>query len=416
MSNRITARPAGSPPPSASPTPTPTPAPAEPKAIARAAAPKHEDLFAGLKDKLLHGAEKLLGKVEQAAWQVEEDLQSRLSGQPNAEQIYVHHGLWAQKVSGGQTDGVDLAQSQAALNGMLGQIPSALAHNPELGRTASFDVVGGADGTLKLNATSAKAVAGLQAPFDKMFSATVDTLGQLRDGKLSPSDYMVQVMSNASRISSDWAAAKHLPASARNEAFARLVHFAFCAHRDDDSGQKQDSTDLKREALGFGISDAGSLLEDAYRMTVAQRFSTPGADPSHPSVFGNGVGGGFNFNVQDRQSGGSTITHHFGEFLSAGFVDLLGQADPAVTHVDSPKANPADVRNGYFAVMLGKGLASGQLEPDQAVALTRWALTQPGPGAPPAPWGNPAAGVDDGKFLSANDFQLGAWLTAFRDA
>jgi len=392
------------------------PAPVEAKVATQAAAPAHEDLFSGLKDKLLHGAEKLLGKVEQAAWQVEEDLQSRLTGQANAEQIYVHHGLWAQKVSGGQTEGVDLAQSQAALNGMLEQIPSALAHNPELGRTASFDVVGGTTGTLALNAASAKAVAGLQAPFDSMFSATVDTLGQLRDGKLSPADYLVQVMSNASKISSDWAAAKDLPGSARNEAFARLVHFAFCAHRDDDSGQMQDSTDLKREALGFGISDAGSLLEDAYRMTVAQKFSTPAADPSHPNVFGNGVGGGFNFNVQDRQSGGSTITHHFGEFLSAGFVDLLGQADPAVTQVDSPKANPADVRNGYFAVMLGKGLASGQLDPDQAVALTKWALTQPVPGETAAPWGNPDAGVDDGRFLSASDFQLKTWLDAYRGA
>jgi|GEM_PF-6063813 len=410
MSNRIIARPAKSPLPSASP------AHVEAKVTAHAAAPGPTDLFAGLKDKLLQGAEKLLGKVEQAAWQVEEDLQSRLTGQANAEQIYVHHGLWAQKVSGGQTEGVDLAQSQAALNGMLGQVPSALAHNPELGRTASFEVVGGTHGTLALNAASAKAVAGLQAPFDSMFSATVDTLGQLRDGKLSPADYLVQVMANASRISSDWAAAKDLPARARNEAFARLVHFAFCAHRDDDSGQKQDSTDLKREALGFGISDAGSLLEDTYRMTVAQKFSTPGADPSHPSVFGNGVGGGFNFNVQDRQSGGSTVTHHFGEFLGAGFVDLLGQADPAVTHVDSPQANTADVRNGYFAVMLGKGLASGKLDPDQAVALAKWALTQPGPGATTAPWGNPAAGVDDGRFLSADDFQLGAWLDAARGA
>jgi hypothetical protein len=95
-------------------------------------------------------------------------------------------------------------------------------------------------------------------------------------------------------------------------------------------------------------------------------------------------------------------------------VDLLGQADPAVTKVDSPRANPADVRNGYFAVMLGKGLAAGTLAPDEAVALTRWALTQPSPGEAPPPWGNPPEGLEDGQFLSPGNYRLGAWLDAYR--
>jgi hypothetical protein len=227
---------------------------------------------------------------------------------------------------------------------------------------------------------------------------------------------MTRVMEDAALISSDWATSRGLPEAARNEAFARLVHFAFCAHRDDDSSAKLGSTDLKREAIGFGISDAGSLLEDTYRMTVAQQFSSPGKDAAHPLIDGNGVAGGFNYRIQDRQSGGSTITHHFGEFLGAGFVDLLGQSDRAVTQVDSPAKNPADVRNGYFAVMLGKGLASGELAPEDAVALTRWALTATPAGQPPPPWGAPEAGQEDGAFLSPGDFQLSAWLDAYRRA
>lgn len=409
MSNRITARSSGTVASSVAPLSS-----AQKSSAPEAAAPAaSEDLFSELKNALFDGAKKLLGKVEQVAWQVEEELEARLTRQPNAEQLYVHHGLWAQKVSGGRTQGADLARAQAALNGLLGQTPAALARDPERVRAAGFEEVNGA---LALSAASAQAVKGLEAPFDAMFSATVDTLGALQAGKLSPADYLVQVMSDASRISSAWATDKGLSNGSRNEAFAKLVHFAFCAHREDDSGQAQHSLDLKREAIGFGISDAGSLLEDAYRMTVAQRFSTPGKDAAHPQVVGNGVAGGFNYNVQDRESGDSTVTHHFGEFLGAGFVNLLGQADFAVTMVDSVTANPADVRNGYFAVMLGQGLASGALTPDQATSLTRWALTQPAPGEAAPPWGNPKEGVDGGAFLSVRDFQLSAWLDAYRAA
>lgn len=399
------------------PPPGPTPRPPLAPAPAARAEPRQghgiADLFHALGDRLVHDAGKLLGRIEHAAWQVEEDLQAHPSGRPEAEQIFVHHGLWAQKVSGGQTAGVSLDAAQAALDGMLGEVPVPLAHNPELGRAASFDEVGD---TLRLSADSRRAVGKLQAPFDAMFAQTVDALGAVRAGTLTPAGYQLKVMSNAATIASDWATARDLPESARNEAFARLVHFAFCAHRDDDSGEKLGSTDLKREAIGFGISDAGSLLEDTFRMTVAQRYARPGEDAAHPRVFGNGVPGGYSYRVQDRQSGGSTVTHHFGEFLGAGFVDLFGQADPAVTQVDSPKANPADVRNGHFAVMLGKGLAAGTLAPDQAVALTRWALTQPSPGEAPPPWGNPPEGVEDGQFLSPGDYQLSTWLDAYRAA
>jgi hypothetical protein len=300
----------------------------------------------------------------------------------------------------------DLDGAISGLDSALAATPPALASNSELARPGAF--VPGSAG-LALSERSRAQVRALAPPFAQMFAATAAEVMKVASGALSPSAYMIAVMDHAATLTGAFLGSAQATPAQRNEIFARLVHFAFCAHAEDDSGRVLNSEDLKREAVGFGISDAGSLLEDAYRLAVATRCSTPGSDPAHPQIFGNGVRGGFNYNIVDRVSGGSTITHHFGEFLGAGFVDLLGQADRAVTIVDSPGENPADVRNGYFAVMVGQGLASGSLTPGRAIALTRFALTT---GGPTPPWGTPPEGNDDGTFLSAADFELPRWQAA----
>lgn len=225
----------------------------------------------------------------------------------------------------------------------------------------------------------------------QMYRQTLNELIDLNDGKITPAQYMTNTLSNAADLAEangrepgSW----NLFKPSQGELFKNYVGLVMS---EKPQGVLRDTA---RELAGGGPHIAGSGLETVYQSIVSNDRATEG----------------FNPNVADVDRGNS-ITHHFREFLVVGYNSGKGLADWAATQIDSPVKNPGDVRDGYFASMLGAGLYSGKVTAREAANLTAWAYTDHGGTQPP--WG--AENVA-GNYLDADkDYKIEDWLKAYRE-
>ena len=211
-----------------------------------------------------------------------------------------------------------------------------------------------------------------------VFSKSLDEIDRLDAGEIDVADCMVNVMQHAADVS-----------GGDGDLFVSLVGKLFTI----------EGGNLPRRLLGAGSNTPGAVLEGIYSITAGMRG-------------GSTVANGFNPNIIDAMTG-STVTHHFGEFLRVGANRWNWLGRRAQDHIDDVKDNPGDVRNGYFAIMLGDGVSDGDLSPHQAVELTRWAFTQDHGAAPP-PWGTVDSGSSD--FTSGADYRIADWIRAYDQA
>lgn len=243
----------------------------------------------------------------------------------------------------------------------------------------------------------------MQSDMKSMFRSTLSELEKLKNGAISPSDYMASSLLTAARLaeengmpclkpneSSDVALCMHSQGvwspfgNTSNELFRDYVGMAFSTA---PLGFKKDTL---RNIVGDGPHPSGHSLESVYNAIVAGR-----------------AGEGFNTNITDIDPK-STITHHFAEFLGVGFDSGRLVGNLAATIIDDPDVNPGDVRSGYFGSMIGEALFLGRITPTEAANLTIWAFTTHGGSQPP--WG---AAAEEGSFLVPADYQIDGWLTAF---
>jgi hypothetical protein len=192
-------------------------------------------------------------------------------------------------------------------------------------------------------------------------------------------DYQYNVMQHAADIAGN-----------DGKKFINLVQAAFSAPEDGYGAFQR----YGRGAAGTGAHRQGQYLESAF-----SRTDDPASD--------------YNPVVRDKDDN-STVTHHFGEFLKAHGV---GWKDPydLVEMNDDKKKNPGDVRSGFFAVMLGDGLRNGDITPQQAVDLTRWAYSIDPGGTQGPPWGSDGNSTG---YLSQDDYKgkLDDWVRAYDEA
>ncbi len=225
------------------------------------------------------------------------------------------------------------------------------------------------------------AIASLSPLQKEMFVATMGELSALQAGKVSPAEYMFDVMHKAANLAGN-----------DKSKFVDLIGMAF-------SGPSY--KDNERALLGTSFNPAGSLLERLYDHLVKGRASSPYS--------------GFNPNVSDVNPD-STVTHHFREFLVLGYKHGKSAAFLANENGDdTPENNPGDLRNGYFAGMIGDALRNNKLTPEEAVNLTQSAYKlhegkQPFWGLIGYKWGeNNGSPTEGDYFLDPSQYELENW-------
>jgi hypothetical protein len=224
------------------------------------------------------------------------------------------------------------------------------------------------DQTYTLNAEERDGISACTTHEQQMILATLDRLDQVKAGTLTSAQYMISVLRDAARIAGN-----------NTEEFTTLVGLVFCE-------QRTHWFERGRVWLGAGFRAEGWAIESTFRKIE-----------SH-----HGVDGGYNASIVDSEDIGSTVTHHFGEFLRVGehTSRFIGMA--AGWYIDSKTTNPGDVRSAYFAVMVGNALSSGDISIADAISLTEWAYT-----TNTAPWG-------PGTYLEKRDYHIEDWLRLFR--
>jgi len=248
-------------------------------------------------------------------------------------------------------------------------------------------------GSAPLTDTQKLQIENLPPDQKEMYRSTLNELIKLKRGEISPADYMMNTISRAAdlaeangRSPDSW---NYLKPS-QGELFKNYIGLTMS---EKTLGIARDTA---RELVGGGPNIAGSALETLYQSIIAKNHS---------------AGEGFNTNITDSTDPNNSITHHFREFLLVGYNRGKYVADKAATYIDSPTGNPGDVRDGYFAGMLGAALNSGEISPRQAADLTKWAYTKHD-GAQP-PWG---AENIAGKFLDSDKhYNIKDWLKAYRE-
>ena len=225
----------------------------------------------------------------------------------------------------------------------------------------------------------------------EMYKETLKELRDLQDGKISPSEYMMNTLDNAADLAEkngrdpdSWNVFKPTQGE-------KFVNYVGLVMSEVPMGFWKDAG---RELVGGGPNISGSALESLYQSVVA-----PGR-----------ANDGFNPNITDTDNSNS-ITHHFREFLVVGYNAGKTIADAAAATIDSPVKNPGDVRDGYFASMLGSALYKGKISPREAANLTEWAYTAHGGKQPP--WG---ATAEAGTYLDpGKDYKIEDWMKAYRE-
>lgn len=229
----------------------------------------------------------------------------------------------------------------------------------------------------------------LSPDMKEMFKNTLTELEKLASGKVQPSEYMVNTMKDAARIAEangrapdSWNYFK--PSQA--ELFRDYVGMAFS---DRPRGFWREAA---RNLAGSPHSSIGSALETTYQRLTEKPTA---GDSFNPNILDNVVT--------------NSVTHHFRELFVIGFNSGKYIGDTATTQRDDARTNPGDVRNGFFASMLGNALQRGKITPREAAELTEWAYTKHG-GTPP-PWGNTHHRT---KWLGSSEYDIDKWMDAYR--
>ncbi|MBS2008305.1 MAG: hypothetical protein JST01_14755 [Cyanobacteria bacterium SZAS TMP-1] len=236
---------------------------------------------------------------------------------------------------------------------------------------------------------SQKAQIEMMSPSEKqMYRFAIDELQKLADNKISPSDFMADNLRKAASLAEENGRAPgswNIFKPTAQELYVQYVSQTFCDH---SLGLAKD---VARGLAGSPVNNAGIAIEENYAALIKNR-----ADQ------------GFNPNVADTDKSNS-ITHHYREVLMVAFNSGILAADKATLYLDKPDVNPGDVRNGYFAAMIGSGLYHQKLTPTEAANLTIWAYTQHGGTQPP--WGTTN---EKNNYLQPSDYYLNPWLRAYR--
>ncbi len=288
---------------------------------------------------------------------------------------------------------IEQTESTNTAHSFRGWIADSLASPEDKQVFRDYNKLAAELGSAPLTDTQKLQIENLPPDQKEMYRSTLNELINLKNGKISPADYMMNTMSRAAdlaeangRSPDSW---NYLKPS-QGELFKNYIGLTM-------SEKPQGfARDTGRELVGGGPNIAGSALETIYQSIIAKNHS---------------AGEGFNTNITDTTDPNNSITHHFREFLVVGYNSGKYLADKAAAYIDSPVENPGDVRDGYFAGMLGAALRSGEISPRQAADLTKWAYTKHGGTQPP--WG--AENVA-GKFLDPDkDYNIKDWLKAYRE-
>lgn len=224
----------------------------------------------------------------------------------------------------------------------------------------------------------------------EMYRKTLDQLVDLNDGKTTPAQYMANVLNDAADLAEKNGRDPESWNMFKPSQEQLFVNYAGLVMSEEPMGFIKDTG---RELVGGGPHVAGSALETAYQAIVAD----------------DRAGDGFNPNVVDVNKGNS-ITHHYREFLVVGYNSGKYIADKATTAIDNPKKNPGDVRDGYFAGMVGAALGKGKITAREAADLTNWAYLEES-GAQ-TPWGDTDV---KGAYLDPDrDYDIDQWMKAYR--
>lgn len=325
----------------------------------------------------------------------------------------VHHGMQKSQSSWFPSGESEKAKQESEALVGKGTIPKLSIEQPENSNTAGsfrgwiaeslaspedkkifsdFNKLAGACGHEPLTDTQKLQIENLPEDLKQMYKQTLGELKDLKDGKISPADYMMHTMSHAAdlaeangRAPDSW----NLFKPSQGELFKNYIGLVMS---EKPLGLFRDAG---RELVGGGPNIGGSSLESVYQSIIAKNRS---------------ASEGFNPNIADTDPSNS-ITHHFREFLVVGYNSGKYIADKAATAIDSPVDNPGDVRDGFFAGMIGAALNSGDVTPRDAVDLTKWAYTKHGGTQPP--WGSENV---PGNYLNPDtDYNIKNWLKAYRE-
>lgn len=286
---------------------------------------------------------------------------------------------------------VDYSESTNTGHSFRGWIADKFASDDEREIIHDFNKLAKETGHELLTDTQKLQIENLPEDQKEMYRFALDSLIDLKDGKISPADYMMNNLDNAVKLAEkngrepgSWNFLK----TSREQLFVNYVGLVMS---EEPMGFINDTG---RELAGGGPHIAGSALETVYQAIVADKR---GAE-------------GFNTNITDKNTS-DTITHHFREFLLASYNTNKTFADIEAVMIDDPKKNPGDVRNAYYANMLGSALRMGVITPREAADMTRWAYTKHGGKQPP--FG--AANVDGSYLRPGKDFRIRDWLKAYRE-
>lgn len=288
---------------------------------------------------------------------------------------------------------IEETESTNTAHSFRGWIADSLASPEDKKVFRDYNKLAAELGSPLLSDTQKLQIENLPPDQKEMYRSTLNELIDLKNGKISPADYMMNTVFRAAdlaesngRSPDSWNYFK----PSQGELFKDYIALTMS---EKPLGFARDAG---RELVGGGPNIAGSALETIYQSIIAKNHS---------------AGEGFNTNITDSEDPNNSITHHFREFLVVGYNRGKYLADKAAAYIDSPVENPGDVRDGYFAGMLGAALRSGDISPRQAADLTKWAYTKHGGTQPP--WG--AENVA-GKFLDPDkDYNIKDWLKAYRE-
>lgn len=254
---------------------------------------------------------------------------------------------------------------------------------------ADFDKLADKAGFSKLSDGQKLQYIALPEDQKEMFKRTMNELEKFADGKISSSEYFTNTLKTAAQLAEQngrqpdsWNIFK----PTANELYRDYVGLVFSR---ETMGTWRDAG---RALAGSGVSGIGSALESGYLHLNHER----------------GNGGGYNPNILDTAPN-DTVSHHFRELMLVGYNRWKWLADRATTQIDDPSKNPGDVRNGFFASMIGDALEDGKVTPREAAEMTEWAYTKHAGTQPP--WG---ATDDKSSYLKPADYDIDKWLAAFR--
>jgi len=208
-----------------------------------------------------------------------------------------------------------------------------------------------------LSAEEIRTIRGAKGAYLTQLENTISAMEQadlerVKTGHASGFAYMSRVTRSAAILANKYGS----PDVPRGALFVGLIDSSFACHRLADYwGMEFPRTVLR----GGPPPELGILLEE-----TASR------------VIGRDAGRGFTKEVVDWLKDDNNVHHHFGEFMTVGFIRGPYVAAEAQERSDSRITNLPDVKSGYFAGQLGAKLAAGLIDPMDASRLMDWAYRE----------------------------------------